>query len=112
MGRGDPVQFGTRVTLRLPGGASLAYRDSTVPSASHPLMLLHGLGMTADLNWGPAYAELCDSFRVVAPDLPGHGRGVHRGPTTASNNARITLWRWLIRWQSTDSSRAATRWEA
>ena len=80
MGRGDPVQFGTRVTLRLPGGASLAYRDSTVSSASHPLMLLHGLGMTADLNWGPAYAELCDSFRVVAPDLPGHGRGMRPWP--------------------------------
>jgi pimeloyl-ACP methyl ester carboxylesterase len=39
-------------------------------------MLLHGLGMTADLNWSPAYAELCQLFRVVAPDLPGHGRGI------------------------------------
>ena len=43
-------------------------------------MLLHGLGMTADLNWGPAYAELGDPFRVVAPDLPGHGRGVRPWP--------------------------------
>ena len=39
-------------------------------------MLLHGLGVTADLNWSPAYAELCQLFRVVAPDLPGHGRGI------------------------------------
>ena len=39
-------------------------------------MLLHGLGITADLNWSPAYADLCQRFRVVAPDLPGHGRGI------------------------------------
>jgi pimeloyl-ACP methyl ester carboxylesterase len=44
-------------------------------------MLLHGLGMTADLNWSPAYAELCQLFRVVAPDLPGHGRGIRPWPT-------------------------------
>jgi 3-oxoadipate enol-lactonase len=80
MERGDPGQFGPRITLHLTGGASLAYRDSIVSSAGQPLMLLHGLGMTADLNWGPAYAELCTSFRVVAPDLPGHGRGVHPWP--------------------------------
>ncbi len=43
-------------------------------------MLLHGLGMTADLNWGPAYADLGELFRVVAPDLPGHGRGVRPWP--------------------------------
>jgi 3-oxoadipate enol-lactonase len=43
-------------------------------------MLLHGLGMTADLNWGASYAELCRLFRVVAPDLPGHGRGVRPWP--------------------------------
>jgi 3-oxoadipate enol-lactonase len=45
------------------------------------LMLLHGLAMTADLNWGGAYADLCRRFRVVAPDLPGHGRGIRPWPT-------------------------------
>jgi 3-oxoadipate enol-lactonase len=30
--------------------------------------------VTADLNWGATYADLCRHFRVVAPDLPGHGR--------------------------------------
>ena len=44
-------------------------------------MLLHGIGITADLNWGAAYAELCRCFRVVAPDLPGHGRGIRPWPT-------------------------------
>ncbi|MET0452243.1 MAG: alpha/beta hydrolase [Mycobacterium sp.] len=53
----------------------MAYRD-TASSVNPPLMLLHGVGMTADLNWGAAYPALCERFRVVAPDLPGHGRGI------------------------------------
>jgi pimeloyl-ACP methyl ester carboxylesterase len=39
-------------------------------------MLLHGLTASADLNWGPSYAALARQFRVVAPDLRGHGRGI------------------------------------
>jgi pimeloyl-ACP methyl ester carboxylesterase len=67
MGHGVPVKW-PRATLALPrGGASLAYRDSLGYLADEPLMLLHGLGITADLNWGAAYAELCRRFRVVAP---------------------------------------------
>ena len=64
----------------MPRGASLAYRESLASSYDPPLMLLHGLGITADLNWGATYAELCRLFRVVAPDLPGHGRGVRPWP--------------------------------
>ena len=75
-----PANYGPRVTLALPGGASMAYRDSATSGAAEPLMLLHGLGITADLNWGPAYADLGELFRVVAPDLPGHGRGVRPWP--------------------------------
>ena len=81
MGRGVPVEFGPRALLALPRGASLAYRDSVGFPAAAPIMLLHGIGITADLNWGPAYADLCQRFRVVAPDLPGHGRGIRPWPT-------------------------------
>ena len=71
MGHGVPVKW-PRATLALPrGGASLAYRDSLGSTSeqlsNHALVLLHGLGITADLNWGAAYAELCRRFRVVAP---------------------------------------------
>ena len=89
--------LGPRVTFALPRGASLAYRASLGSSRDPPLMLLHGLGMTADLNWGATYPELCRRFRVVAPDLPGHGRGVARGRNSASRSARTTSWRWPIR---------------
>ena len=81
MTRFVPATLGPRANLALPRGASLAYRESLGASGNPPLVLLHGLGMTADLNWSPAYAELCQLFRVVAPDLPGHGRGIRPWPT-------------------------------
>ena len=85
MTRGVPVTLGPRVTFALPRGAALAYRDSLGSTSeqlsNRALVLLHGLGITADLNWGAAYAELCQRFRVVAPDLPGHGRGIRPWPT-------------------------------
>jgi 3-oxoadipate enol-lactonase len=71
--------IGPRAGFTLPNGASMAYRDSA-PSANPPLLLLHGVGMTADLNWGATYVDLCRYFRVVAPDLPGHGRDVRPWP--------------------------------
>ena len=38
------------------------------------LLLLHGLGATAMLNWAPAFQSLSSQYRVVALDLRGHGR--------------------------------------
>ena len=81
MTRFVPATLGPRANLALPRGGSLAYRASLGAPGSPPLILLHGLGITADLNWSPAYADLCQRFRVVAPDLPGHGRGIRPWPT-------------------------------
>jgi 3-oxoadipate enol-lactonase len=39
-------------------------------------MLLHGLGATARLNWGPCFRPLSQHFRVLAVDHRGHGRGL------------------------------------
>ncbi|HEX2032023.1 MAG TPA: alpha/beta fold hydrolase, partial [Actinomycetota bacterium] len=36
------------------------------------VVLLHGLGATK-LSWLPLMSPLAERFRVVAPDLPGHG---------------------------------------
>jgi pimeloyl-ACP methyl ester carboxylesterase len=38
-----------------------------------PLLLLHGLGVTHE-TWAPTIAALAPRWRVLAPDLPGHGR--------------------------------------
>ena len=40
--------------------------------AGRPVVLLHGLGGAA-ANWGEVAADLAGSYRVLAPDLPGHG---------------------------------------
>jgi hypothetical protein len=48
--------IGPRVTFTLPKGVPLPYRDSAVSLANEPLILLHGVGVTADLNWGATYA--------------------------------------------------------
>ncbi len=39
-------------------------------------MLLHGLGATARLNWGPCFRPLSRHFRVLALDHRGHGGGL------------------------------------
>ncbi len=47
------------------------------PSPDAPcVVVLHGLTATADLNWFAAFAPLSARYRVVAPDLRGHGGGV------------------------------------
>jgi pimeloyl-ACP methyl ester carboxylesterase len=38
-----------------------------------PLILLHGLGVTHE-TWAPTIEALAAGWRVIAPDLPGHGR--------------------------------------
>lgn len=44
------------------------------------LLLLHGWMATAALNWESAIKALSPEFRVVAPDLRGHGRYGYRSP--------------------------------
>lgn len=40
------------------------------------LVLLHGLGVDADLNWFACYAGLAQRYHVLAIDHRGHGRGI------------------------------------
>lgn len=66
--------------LRLPGNGSVVYRDLSGPQGASAVLLLHGIGVTADLNWGGAFESLAQRFRVVAPDLRGHGRSASPAP--------------------------------
>ena len=54
-------------------------RDISGPSGAPTLILLHGLGATADLNWFSSYAALGRRFRVLALDHRGHGQGIRVG---------------------------------
>jgi pimeloyl-ACP methyl ester carboxylesterase len=60
--------------------AACHVREVPDPGAGRtPIVLLHGLGATAGLNWVAAFERLGADRRVVAPDLPGHGRTPLRG---------------------------------
>ena len=65
-------------TLSLPrSGTRLFFYD--VGSRDSPAMLLvHGLGDEAD-TWRRVMLPLAESFRVIAPDLPGFGRSLLPG---------------------------------
>ncbi len=52
-----------------PDGARVAYREA---GTGPPLALLHSAGLT-HREFEPSVGSLTDRFRVVLPDLPGHG---------------------------------------
>ena len=64
------------------GGVQLRYLTG---GTGPPLVLLHGLGGGA-LNWIELLPSLLDRYRIVAPDLPGHGRSapLHAPPAMAA----------------------------
>jgi len=56
-----------------------------------PVILLHGLGMFAEM-WGGVIPHLVASHRIVAPDLPGQGRSEVRAGTRLDAPAMVA---WL-----------------
>ncbi|MCP4002803.1 MAG: alpha/beta fold hydrolase [bacterium] len=63
-------------TIEVPGHGDTIVREHTGPEGAPVLMLLHGLGATAALNWGRCYDALSQHFRVLSLDHRGHGRGL------------------------------------
>ena len=62
--------------VELPGRGTAFVRIAEGPAGAQTVLLVHGLFATADLNWSLAIPELATRFRVVAPDIRGHGRGM------------------------------------
>lgn len=62
--------------INLPGRGEMFVRDSGGPSESPAVLLLHGWTASADVNFFPAYGCLAESYRVIALDHRGHGRGL------------------------------------
>lgn len=56
------------------GRGNVGYREIDGPPGAGTVVLLHGWGVTADLNFGAIYADLATRWRVAAPDQRGHGR--------------------------------------
>ena len=62
--------------VNLPARGEVFVRDSGGASASPAVLLLHGWTASADINFFPVYAGVAESYRVIALDLRGHGRGM------------------------------------
>jgi pimeloyl-ACP methyl ester carboxylesterase len=62
--------------VSLPGRGDTWVLEAGGPPGAPTLLLLHGLGATAALNWFAAFDALARRYRVVALDHRGHGRGV------------------------------------
>ena len=62
--------------INLAGRGEVFVRDSGGAPADPVVLLLHGWTASADLNFFPVYAQLAGSYRVIAMDLRGHGRGM------------------------------------
>jgi 3-oxoadipate enol-lactonase len=62
--------------VRLGRHGTTTVRDIAGPPGAATVMLLHGLGATARLNWGPCFRPLSEHFRVLSLDHRGHGSGL------------------------------------
>lgn len=69
-----PIPYGRR--LELPRRGTTFLRELPGPPGAPTLLLLHGWVATGGLNWFHVFEPLSQHFRVVAPDLRGHGRGL------------------------------------
>ncbi len=65
--------------VELPGRGVTRVLECAGPPGAPVLMLIHGVTVTAELNWGKVFAPLSRQFRVVAMDLRGHGDGIEVG---------------------------------
>jgi 3-oxoadipate enol-lactonase len=62
--------------LHLPGRGTAFVRHVPAPAGAPTVLLLHGLGVTSDLQWFTALPALVARFGIVAVDHRGHGRGI------------------------------------
>jgi len=65
--------------IELPGRGVTRVWECAGPPGAETLILIHGVAITAELNWAKVFAPLSREFRVVAMDLRGHGDGIGIG---------------------------------
>lgn len=91
MRTGDLAAEWTATSRVLVGHWPMRYRSA---GSGPPLVLVHGLGISADYWWRVATALAAGGYRVLAPDLPGFGRtpGPRRGLSVYDQADAILGW--------------------
>lgn len=69
-----PIPLGRRIEL--PGRGTTFIREVEGPPGAPTLVLLHGWMASGGTNWLRVFEPASEHFRVIAPDLRGHARGV------------------------------------
>ena len=75
-GGGPGPTFAPGRRLELPRRGTTFVREMAGPEGAPTLLLLHGWCATGGLNWFQTFETLGERYRVIAPDLRGHGQGV------------------------------------
>src|SRR5579859_2505568 len=63
------VELGSGQVITV-NGNRVAYRDE---GAGEVLLLIHGLGASSS-TWRDVVPKLSSKYRIITPDLPGHGQ--------------------------------------
>jgi pimeloyl-ACP methyl ester carboxylesterase len=69
-----PIPLGRRIEL--PGRGTTFVRELAGPAGAPTLVLLHGWMASGGTNWYRVFDAAARHFRIVAPDLRGHARGL------------------------------------
>ena len=80
------IPRGRRIELHRRGTTFV--RTIKGPPGAPTVVLLHGLAATAALNWHQVFEPLSEHFRVIAPDLRGHGRGIRSASSVPARRLR------------------------
>lgn len=76
---GPPDRVQTRA-VHLPGRGTVIVLECPGPPGADTLFLIHGVTLTAELNWLQVLPALGRHFRVIAIDQRGHGAGLLAAP--------------------------------
>jgi pimeloyl-ACP methyl ester carboxylesterase len=63
-------------TIELGGRGDAFVRHVPAPDGAPTVLLLHGLGITSDVQWFTVLPALAERYGVLALDHRGHGRGI------------------------------------
>jgi pimeloyl-ACP methyl ester carboxylesterase len=72
----DQLRLPPGYRLDLPHRGTTFFREVAGPPGAPTVLLVHGWMASAGLNWFRAFGPLGEHFRVIAPDLRGHARGL------------------------------------